>query len=285
MPELPEVERARRVLERVAVGRTIVRVDVDDDRIVYDGVAPRTFAARLRGRRVEAARRRGKHLWLELDRRPWPLLHLGMTGHVLSPSVAPLRLASSPAKEEERWPPRFTKLRLRLDDGGDVAFTNKRRLGRLRLRDDPPHEPPISALGFDPLVDPPSAADFLRLVRRRRGVVKALLLDQSFAAGVGNWIADEVLYRARVDPRRSADTLSDDEVRRLRRALLEVVRRASAVDADKRRFPATWLFHRRWGRDAEARTHDGHRVEFLTLGGRTTAWVPAVQGGPRAEQG
>lgn len=277
MPELPEVERARGVFERVAVGRTITAARCADDRIVIEDVAPRTFAKRLTGRRVLAARRHGKHLWLELDRRPWPLIHLGMTGHVLAPSSTPLTLASSPAVESSVWPPRFTKLRLEFDDGGEIAFTNKRRLGRLRLRDDPQHEPPISALGFDPLTEPPTSSTFERLLAGRRGVLKSLLLDQSFAAGVGNWIADEVLYQARIDPRRTVPTLTERDIERLRRALLDVVRRASKVDAERLRYPATWLFHRRWGKDERARTHDGHPIEFVTLSGRTTAWVPAVQ--------
>jgi formamidopyrimidine-DNA glycosylase len=108
-------------------------------------------------------------------------------------------------------------------------------------------------------------------------VIKSLLLDQGFAAGVGNWIADEVLYQAGIDPRRRADTLSAAEARRLRTKLVAVVRKAVAVDARKERFPRGWLFHRRWGRDPEALDAAGRPIEFLRIGGRTTAWVPAVQ--------
>ena len=104
--------------------------------------------------------------------------------------------------------------------------------------------------------------------------IKALLLDQAFAAGVGNWIADEVLYQARIDPRRRADELSPVETRRLRAKLKSVVEMAVRVDADKSRFPRGWLFHRRWKRDPTATTLRGDRIEHLTIGGRTTAWVP-----------
>ena len=110
------------------------------------------------------------------------------------------------------------------------------------------------------------------------------LLDQGFAAGVGHWIADDVLYQARLDPRRGADTLTAAETKRLRAKLGHVVRRAVAVDADKRRFPRTWLFHRRWGRVRDARTVRGEPIEFLTLAGRTTAWVPSVQGGVEGDR-
>jgi formamidopyrimidine-DNA glycosylase len=90
-------------------------------------------------------------------------------------------------------------------------------------------------------------------------------------------MADEILYQARLDPRRPAASLGPGEIGRLRTALAAVTRRAVAVDAAKERFPRTWLFHHRWGRRAGARTARGEAVEFLTVAGRTTAWVPAVQ--------
>ncbi|NNF44319.1 MAG: hypothetical protein HKN62_15000, partial [Phycisphaerales bacterium] len=203
MPELPEVERARRLAERCIVGRVITRVRCARDPIVYEGVSAATWRRRLTGRTVVAAHRRGKQLYLELDQRPWPLFHLGMTGSIRVPDADPLMLASSPrAGEPAVWPPRFTKIRLDLDDGGEFVMTNARRLGRLRLRHDPPSEPPLSRLGFDPLLDLPGPASFSRLLRDRSAILKSLLMDQSFAAGVGNWIADEVLYQAKIDPRR-----------------------------------------------------------------------------------
>src|SRR5689334_23189362 len=81
MPELPEVEAARRRLERTLRGRRILRATAAPDRIVYQDVAPARFARALTGRRLVAVGRKGKHLWFELDRRPWPLFHFGMTGH------------------------------------------------------------------------------------------------------------------------------------------------------------------------------------------------------------
>ncbi len=169
------------------------------------------------------------------------------------------------------------KLMLELDDGGELAFTNARRLGRIRLREDPAGSPPISLLGFDPLIDPPSPAEFAARIKGRAAVIKSLLLDQRFAAGVGNWIADEVLYHAGIDPRRAADTLSPAETRRLRSKLLYIVRRAVSVDAVKEQFPRTWLFHRRWGKVADARTVRGEPIRLVAIGGRVTAWVPSRQ--------
>jgi formamidopyrimidine-DNA glycosylase len=278
MPELPEVERGRRLAERVAAGRRIVRAWPARDAIVYEGVSSARFRRAVTGRRVVAVRRWGKHIWFELDERPWPLFHFGMTGSFRTPGEDPLRLAADGRRAlVSDWPPPFTKLRLALDDGGELVMVNKRRLGRIRLRMDPPVEPPIADLGFDPLFDLPSPRTFAERVAGRTVTLKGLLLDQGFAAGVGNWIADEVLYQAKLDPRRRAATLDDLEIRRLRNALGRIVRRAVQVDADKRRFPRTWLFHHRWGKREKARTSRGERIAFLTLAGRTTAWVPAAQ--------
>jgi formamidopyrimidine-DNA glycosylase len=104
-----------------------------------------------------------------------------------------------------------------------------------------------------------------------------VLLDQGFLAGVGNWIADEVLYQARLDPRRISSELTVSEIQRLRTKIRSVIRKAVAVDADSSRFPRTWLFHRRWGKDPEAHTIRGEKIRHTTIGGRTTAWVPGVQ--------
>lgn len=277
MPELPEVERGRRIAERVARGRVITRVEAADDPIVFDKLSPRAVVARLRGRRVLEVRRLGKQLWFELDRPPFPLFHFGMTGAFHTPGEARLALESDRRDEPDQWPPRFTKIHLFLDDGGELVMTNKRRLGRIRFRAQPLAERPLSELGFDPLVDLPPARRFAELLARRSGTLKGVLLDQSFAAGVGNWIADEVLYQAKLDPRRKVGGLSPLEVGRLRTCLGRVVERAVRVDADKRRFPRTWLFHHRWGHEQGAKTARGEAIEFLTIAGRTTAWVPSRQ--------
>jgi formamidopyrimidine-DNA glycosylase len=105
-----------------------------------------------------------------------------------------------------------------------------------------------------------------------------VLLDQSFSAGVGNWIADEVLYQARIDPRRRAHTLTPAEVGRIRRQLQRVITTAVRVGADSDRFPPKWLFHTRWSKRLKSpMTPRGERIRYLTVGGRTTAWVAEVQ--------
>ena len=278
MPELPEVERGRRVALKVARGRRIVEARCADDPIVFDRVSPARIRRALVGRRVQDVKRHGKHLWFELDHRPWPCLHFGMTGGFhTAPGGPRVKLESTGKKPDHAWPPRFTKLHLVFDDGGELVMADARRLGRIRLRRDPASQPPISRLGFDAHRGLPPFSRFRELVRGRAAPLKALLLDQGFAAGVGNWIADEVLYQARLDPRRRANTLTDPEIMRMRAALKRVVDTSVRVSNDSDRYPRGWLFHRRWGRNPRAVTMTGERIRHITVGGRTTAWVPTRQ--------
>lgn len=277
MPELPECERARRLAERIGTGRTVRRVKCPDDGIVFCDDSPRQVEQAFRGRMMVAARRKGKQIWFEFDKPPHLLMHFGMAGGFRAPGEAALKLASSPQEEETDWPPRFVKLHLWFEGGGELVMTDKRRLGRIRLRTDPLNEPPISKLGFDPLLDIPSPREFVALLTKRKAPVKAVLLDQKFAAGVGNWIADEVLYQAKIDPRKQANALAEGEAKRIRTVLKRVIEKAVEVNAEKARFPRTWLFHHRWGKNSEARTTKGEKIEHITVAGRTTAWVPEVQ--------
>jgi formamidopyrimidine-DNA glycosylase len=264
LPELPEVEAARKAALRHLKGRRIVGAHCPPDTIVLSGVAPSRIEKALRGATIEDAGRFGKHLWLELDQKPWPVFHFGMTGgfHFLGPT-------------DET--PRFLRLELTLDDGRRFAFADPRRFGRLRLARDPRNEPPLLGLGHDPLFGLPPVGELAELIGSRKAPIKAVLLDQSTFAGVGNWIADEVLYQAAIRPQRKGSGLSKIEVGRLRSTLLRIIRRAVAVNADSDRFPRTWLFHRRWGRVKNARTFKGETIVHATVAGRTSAWVPSRQ--------
>jgi formamidopyrimidine-DNA glycosylase len=264
MPELPEVEEARRLVKRRLVGRRLVEVFAREDRIVFAGLGPQRVVAALRGRRVRGVGRKGKHFWLELDRRPWPSFHFGMSGWL-------------EAYRDPNERPAFWRLELVTAEGWRLAYSDVRRFGRVRLQADPPNEPPVSLLGFDPLLGLPPVGELRALLARRAAPIKAVLLDQSLFAGVGNWIADEVLYQASLRPHRPAASLTREEVARLRSRLTFVVRRAVEVGANSERFPRTWLFHHRWGGNKDARTARGETIVRETIGGRTAAWVPSRQ--------
>jgi len=277
MPELPEVEYARKIAASVAEGECIESVVCADDPIVFEGVTPAKIKRSLRGRRVLALRRHGKQFWLELDSGSSLMIHLGMTGHIRTPGARRLKLAADSEAVDQEWPPRFAKLELVFTSGERLAFTNARRFGRVRIEKDPRSVPPVSKLGFDPVVSPPGESAFRDALAKRRGSIKSLLLNQRFVAGVGNWIADEILYQAGIDPSRAANSLRPEEADRVYVKLLEIIHFAISVDANKQRFPKDWLFHYRWGKTDGIKTAKGQDIVFDTIGGRTTAWVPSVQ--------
>jgi formamidopyrimidine-DNA glycosylase len=247
VPELPEAERARQQIER-ALGREIVAVD-DRDTYVCRPHQPGEIAAALTGRRLTRAHRRGKFLWVETDDGPDLGLHLGMAGRI--------------AIDEEQAPRNWDRFALEFADGGRMALRDKRRLGRAVI------DPDFSHVG-------PDAAEVGRNVFRDRvgrgsTALKARLLDQGVIAGVGNLLADETLWRARLSPLRIAGELSVEELDLLRREL-----RAAVRDAIRNGGVHTGRFMPARERGG-ACPRDRTPLERATVCGRTTYWCPSCQ--------
>jgi formamidopyrimidine-DNA glycosylase len=280
MPELPEVETVCRVMRRALVGKRITRVEVVRDTIVFSGLAPATLEKALLGRTVQEVGRHGKFFWLTLDGAgPTVFGHLGMSGWIRAVGTQGTRLhghGDAPF-DDETGRPRFLKLGLHVRDGSGIVHTDPRRLGRVWLGSTPATEPRLKRLGPDAFDELPSAADLGALFGRRRIPIKAVLLDQSALAGIGNWSADEVLYQSRIAPKRRADSLAPAEVTALRRAIRSVLAHAVKVGAEHQRFPKSWLFEHRWGGARGAAQVAGQAIVREEVGGRTTAWVPTRQ--------
>ncbi|KAJ1735014.1 hypothetical protein LPJ61_000767 [Coemansia biformis] len=280
MPELPDAERACRLLHARCVGRKITWVQAADDHIVFAGKGRADVEGHLRGRTVVGSGRRGKQFWLALSGGRALLLHFGMTGEVHIRGEATSHYRKIEVGVGDEWPPRYTKLEIRLGKDLAVSYTDPRRLGRIHaIEGDATASPQVAKLGFDPVLDPPEPEAFAQAVQRRRTPVKALLLNQEFSAGVGNWIADEVLFRSRIHPAQQAASLSLAQTSALLDQLKYVCTKAVEVDAESARFPKDWLFHYRWakGKRAAPVLPDGRQIAFVTVGGRTSAYVPDVQ--------
>lgn len=270
MPELPEVESVCRVMRRSLVGKRIVSVEAKKDPLVFSGHTPRALAKALVGRTVEAVGRRGKFWWLTLDGEgPMLFGHLGMSGWIHG--------AGKLRSHGDADPARFLKLKITADDGATVAFTDARRFGRIWLGSSPDEDRQVARLGRDAHDDLPTVPELLEKLGRRKVAIKAVLLDQGVLAGIGNWVADEVLYQSGIAPKRAAASLDRAEVTRLRRAIASVLAHAVKVNADAERFPKTWLFEHRWGGGRGAARIGAHAIVRETVGGRTTAWVPTKQ--------
>jgi formamidopyrimidine-DNA glycosylase len=233
----------------------------------------------LVGRTLVSLGRKGKHLWFSLDRTDAHVMfHLGMTGSFAIRGIKGPTYIRNPVEIAEEWPPRFTKLEVHFDDGTDLAFVNSRRLGRIRLSPDPLSDPSIASLGLDVLSELPRAPELASLLRRHSGALKAVLLDQSVLAGIGNWIADEICFQAKLHPASPSASISDSDAETIHAVISRVVPFACDVGADYAKFPPEWLFHYRWSKGkGPAKTHEGHAISFETVGGRTSAIVSAIQ--------
>ncbi|KAH0762891.1 hypothetical protein KY290_018964 [Solanum tuberosum] len=282
MPELPEVEAARRAIEENCIGKKIVKAIIADDSKVIDGVSPVDFKASLEGKTIVAANRKGKNMWIELDSPPFPTFQFGMAGAIYIKGVAVTKYKRSAVKDDDEWPSKYSKVFLELDDGLELSFTDKRRFARVRSLEDPVSVPPISELGPDALLEPMTVDEFYKALSKKKIGIKALLLDQSFISGIGNWIADEVLYQARIHPMQSASSISKEDCATLLKCINEVIKKAVEVGADSSQYSTNWIFHSREKKPGKAFV-DGKKIEFITAGGRTSAFVPELQKNTGAE--
>jgi formamidopyrimidine-DNA glycosylase len=247
MPELPEAERARREIERT-LGRRIVAVD-DRDTYVCRPHAPGEIADALTGRRLTSVHRRGKFMWAETDGDGPELgLHLGMAGRI--------------AVDEEPHA-RWDRFALEFEEGGRLALRDRRRLGRALVAPDFAHVGPDAG--------EVSREEFRRRIGRGRAPLKARLLDQKAISGVGNLLADEILWQARLDPRRRTGELSTDELDRLRRTTRRVIR-----NAIRRGGAHTGEFNPHRHADGHC-PRCGTPLHSARIAGRATYWCPREQ--------
>ncbi|KAM1714699.1 hypothetical protein ACFX12_025272 [Malus domestica] len=285
MPELPEVEAARRAIEEHCVGKKITKALIADDSKVIDGVSRADFEASLLGKTIVSAHRKGKNMWLCLDSPPFPSFQFGMAGAVYIRGVAVTKYKRSAVKDTDEWPSKYSKFFVELDDGLEFSFTDKRRFARVRLLKDPTSVPPISELGPDALLEPMTVDELFECFSKKKIAIKTLLLDQSVISGIGNWVADEVLYQARIHPEQSAASLSKENCAALHTSIKEVLEKSLEVGADSSQFPSDWIFHSREKKPGKAFV-DGKKIEFITVGSRTSAFVPELQklSGPQASK-
>mmetsp|Transcript_152908 Transcript_152908/g.292849 ORF Transcript_152908/g.292849 Transcript_152908/m.292849 type:complete len:276 (+) Transcript_152908:62-889(+) len=273
MPELPEVEQYRRLAAKSLEGKRFADIEVENDRLVV----PSACRVRsLKGHLVKKVERFGKHLVLRVDggRDLW--IHFGMYGRLFRKEVP-----------KHRWPPKFRKVLFRVGSS-ELSVADGNRLARVRVAA-AGDQPAFVPKGPDALTSPLALQEFHNAVSSRSAAVKTVLMNQDVISGLGNWMCDEICYQAQVHPSHRADKLSEDETRRLHKAVNMVVKTSVRLNANYARFPKDWLFHARGGcagkrkapRDKKCRCVGGklkgREVAWLCVGGRTTAYVPDIQ--------
>jgi formamidopyrimidine-DNA glycosylase len=262
VPEILEVERYR-VLAEKGLGRAITKVWMVDGRYGRGGTTPRRLSAALKGRTFTAARRRGKLMLLDTDDGPTLGVRFGMTGGLVVDDTEQLdRLLYGPGVFGEQW----VRARVDFADGGHLTFHDPRRFGSLELAPDEDRLGP-DALGV-------SKRELAEALAVRPGgtaaPLKARLLDQERLAGVGNLLADEMLWRAGLDPGRRT-SLRDDELATLHTALRATLRQLGRRGGSHM---GDLMEERRTGGHCPL---DGTALRRATVGGRTTYWCPEHQ--------
>jgi len=270
MPELPEVETIAASLRPKIVGLKIAEIRLLLPKLLRGD--PEDLR-KLRGRRIEGVRRRGKMLLMSCDGGLHLLFHLKMTGQ--------FHWAARRARIDLH-----TRLRITFrEPGPELRFRDVRKFAVLRVlvTDRPLESAALRILGPEPLET--SSAEFGRLLRTRKGRLKSLLLNQAFLAGIGNIYADEILFDAGLHPLRRAGSLTAPEIRRLGASVLKILEGAVAAggssirdykDADG----MDGLFqhaHRVYGRKGGPCVRCGDAVRRLVIGGRSSFFCPRCQ--------
>src|SRR5256714_8478389 len=251
MPELPDVETFKRYLDATSLHQRIDDVDVRNA-YVLKGVSERELARRLKGRCFESSRRHGKHLFVRGDGDLWLRLHFGMTGSLQY------------FKCDQRAP-KHTRVLFAFVNAHCLAFEDQRKFGEIGLIEDVNEYLKERALGPD-AVDI-SLSQFRKIFGKHRGAVKAILLNQKLIAGMGNIYADEILFRARIQPATEAARLSDKNVGRLFRATRYILKKAIEAKADMDLMPKSWLLPHR-GKGGKC-PRCGRELKSATIAGRT----------------
>src|SRR2546425_219930 len=275
MPELPEVEHVVRALRRAIVGRQIVASQIKLPKLITP-LKPAQFNRKIKGVRIEAINRRGKYILIELDSDRVLAVHLRMTGKFLYLNA-------------EDDVPKHSPAIFYLDNERRLVFRDQRKCGVMKLvaRARLSKTKGIRDLAPEPLSEDFSPAYLRDIIARSRRSLKTLLLDQTKVLGLGNIYAAEALFRARINPFKTAAQLSSPRVDRLHRAIRDVLTDA-ITDSSTSRVNLEHpngvsygeVFERFWQvyeREGEPCFKCGARIRRVTLGGRSTYWCPRCQ--------
>jgi len=275
MPELPEVETVVKGLRPLITDKIVTAVEIREENMIgFPEADIETFTDSLIGSKIEAINRRGKYIIIELSTNKKMVIHLRMTGKLL-------------VKEVEEFRDKHTHVIFSLNDGQEIRFNNIRKFGRVYLIDKnhPEQAGGLADLGPEPLSDELEIEDFKKLFENRRALMKSLLLNQHFVAGIGNIYADEILFRSAVRPDRTADTLTEAEKEAIYHNMREILKKgiiyggtsfSDYVNAfgEKGSFQEELRVHQREG---EKCFKCGTVIEKIKISGRSTYFCPQCQ--------
>jgi formamidopyrimidine-DNA glycosylase len=263
MPELAEVDYFRKQWNP-GFGKRIVSVVTHPWTRLFRGTSVVDIVKLLSGSRLVTSETHGKQMLFRSNNDGWLGIHLGMTGE--------LQFSTDPEFDD-----RYAHLVLQLEEGR-LVFNDPRQFGRVRFEVNKEAPDWWAQLPLQVLDKGFNLAYLEPLLNRRKGTrLKPFLLMQEIFPGVGNWMADEILWKARLSPGRRIKSLSQDERRLLYKEVRWVCKNALAVVGDNwGDFPNSWLFNHRW-KDGGTCPKTQQPLKRETIGGRTTCWSPAWQ--------
>ncbi len=271
MPELPEVETIRRDLSKSIAGKYIRNIEVLNPGSIR-GMKPAELSRKLRNRKFTGFDRRGKNLILYIDTGQALVVHLKMTG-----------IMQYQKKDDSL--PKAARIIFYFNGENRLVFSDQRKFGSVELADDSGLLPSLKKMGPEPLEKGFTPEVLKKQLSNRRGTLKPLLLDQTIVAGLGNIYVSEALHRAGIAPQRPANKLTGPELKKLHRAIVQVLKeaiaaRGSSVDTYRDGQGKKGWFqvkHRVYDRQGRKCRRCGRTIVKIIYRGRGTYWCPKCQ--------
>lgn len=226
MPELPEVETIRRGLSQKIVNKKIVDITVKKPHLIRNRLSD--FRKAVFNNNILSIDRIGKLLILNLADNNFLLIHLKMTGQLIYVFQKDLMAGGHNFPSVDNLPNKYSHIIFKFSDGSNLFFNDMRQFGYMQIVDHKGHQKIREKFGIEPGRDDFTWQNFQSIIKPRRGLLKAFLLDQRFIAGIGNIYADEICWRAKILPWRKVDSLSNKDIKKLYQASLAVIKKAIA---------------------------------------------------------
>ena len=258
MPELPEVAAFKKYFDGTSLKKKILDLEINDSRILK--VPSENFAETIKGQSFGSSQRIGKYFFANLSQTGVVVFHFGMTG-------------SFHYYKDPEDQPKYAQVIFAFDNSFKLAYISRRKLGWLDIADSVQEYVQKIKLGEDALSI--GFEDFYNKINRGKSFIKPRLMDQKLMAGVGNWIADEILYQSKIHPESLIQKLTNADFEVMYQKMQEVLKTAVKLDAVQENYPEHYLVHNR--HTGGKCYHTGEELVKIEVGGRGTFYSPHWQ--------
>ncbi len=252
MPELPDVEIYRKTIEENALNHTL-----KDFSIKVNSIMKTSLLSDLKQKKLMSTKRWGKNCFVEFENNKWMVMHFGMTGDIVC------------FKDGK---PKYSALLLFFNDNVNISYISKRKLGKIDVCESPESYAKTNDLGPDALSIPKNK--FIEYFKDKRGYIKSTLMDQSFISGIGNIYSDEILYHARIHPKKNVKSLDNKNLEKIYDAMHHVLKTAIKSEADPSKFPDDFITPQRKNGGKCPCNGD---IQKIKVAGRNGYYCPACQ--------